>query len=402
MALSELNTTPDPDEGIGRRIARKRRARGLTQQGLADRSFVSRSLIQQVETGKKPATPSLVAAVATALHVEPAEIYGQPYRGTTSNTDRAHDSIIDIRHALSCTDIPPDIDVPPRSLDDLAREVATIVKQVQDAQFTRVAARLPAIITELSAHAHETDSPRAWRVMNRAIAAAVSLTRRLGYNDLASVGIEHAARAAARSDDANLPLLADLSRSLLLMMMGAWAPGLRLVRRAADQVVMDTPESQVVAGSLQLRAAILAARAGNTSDAWDHHGAAAEIANRLPARTPDHYGLQFNRPNVDVHSAAVAVELTDYDQAIRLDEGIVLPGTLAAERRAHHDIDVGRALVWTGQWDQALRRLLRAEKVAPQMTRHHPMARESVGRLLDHHRSLPEPLRSLQDHMGLA
>ena len=34
------------------------------------------------------------------------------------------------------------------------------------------------------------------------------------------------------------------------------------------------------------------------------------------------------------------------------------------------------------------------------MTRYHPMARESVGRLVDHHRALPEPLRGLQGHMG--
>lgn len=400
--MLETNTTSGADEGTGQRIARKRRVRGLTQQGLADRAHVSKSLIQQVETGKKPATPSLVAAVATAMHVEPSEIYGQPYRGTTPHSDRAHDSILDVRHALACADIPPDLDVPPRSLDDLAHDVSTLVELVQDAQFHHVGARVPAVIIELSAHAHATDNPRAWRLLNRAIATAVSFTRRLGYVDLASLGIEHGARAAARSDDANLPLLADLSRSLILMMMGAWSPGLRLVRQAADRVTMDTPESQAVAGSLQLRAAILSARAGRTSDAWDHHGAAAEIANQLPARSPDFYGLQFNLPNVDVHSAAVAVELADYDDAVRRDESIVLPTTLATERRAHHDIDVARALVWTGQWEHALRRLLHAEKIAPQMTRHHPMARESVGRLISHHRALPEPLRNLQDHMGLA
>jgi transcriptional regulator with XRE-family HTH domain len=400
--LSEPNTTLEPDEGIGRRIARRRRARGLTQQGLADRAFVSVSLIQQVETGRKPATPSLVAAVATAMHIEPAEIYGQPYRGSTPQTDRVHASIIDLRRALACVDIPPDLETPPRSLDDLATEVAALQRMRQAARHIQLGARLPAAIAELSAHAHDADSPRAWRILNRAINIAVSLSRRLGYNDLAGLGIEHAVRTAARSDDANLPLVAHLSRSQLLMGMGAWAPGLKLVRQAARQADDDTPQSQTIYGALHLRAAILAARAGDSSQAWDHHGEAVEVAQRLPERTPDFYDIMFTRWNVDIHSVAVAVELTDYDDAIARDRAIVLPETMTATRRAHHDIDVGRALVWTGQWDAALRRLMQAENAAPQMTRYHPMARESVGRLLDHYRALPEPLRVLQDHMGLA
>lgn len=400
--MSEPNTLPVPDEGIGRRIARKRLAAGLTQQGLADRAYVSVSLIRQVETGRKPASPSLVASVAKALRVEPAEIYGQPYRGESRRTDRVHACIDDIRRALACVDIPPDLDTPPRSLDVLASEMTTLLRMAQAARHVQVGARIPAVIIELSAHAHETDSPRAWRLLNRSIAIGVSLARRLGYNDLASLGIEQAARAAVRSDDANLPLLADLSRSLILMTMGAWTPGLKLVRAATARIDRDTPEGQVVYGALQLRAAVLSARAGNASDAWDHHGAANEVAQQLPARTPDFYGLQFNRPNVSIHGAAVAVELEDYDEAIRRDTELAMPRAMPAERRAHHEIDVARALVSTGRWDAALRRLLQAEATAPQMTRYHPMARESVGRLVDHHRTLPEPLRALQEHMGLA
>lgn len=393
---------PAPDEGIGRRIARRRRARGLTQQGLADRAFVSVSLIQQVETGKKPASPSLVAAAATALHVEPSELYGQPYRGVTATDARVHTSIDDIRRAIAYSDIPPDIDTPPRGLDVLAQEITALQQTVQAARLTQVGARIPAVIIEIAAHAHETNAPRAWRMLNRAIAIAVSMSRRLGYADLASLGIEHGARAASRSDDPNLLTLADLSRSMIYLNMGAWTTGLKLVRAAAGRVDRNSPATQAVYGAFQNRAAILAARAGMATDAWEHHGLAAEAAAELPARFPDYYGLQFSRANVDIHGAAVAVELTDFDEAIRRDDSLTLPSGLSAERRAHHDIDVGRALVSTGQWDTALKRLIQAEHVAPQMTRYHPMARESVGRLADHHRVLPETLRLLQDRMGLA
>lgn len=377
-------------------------ARGLTQQGLADRAFVSLSLIQQVETGKKPASPSLVAAASAAMRVDPAELYGQPYRRGERGAHGVHASVDDVRRALAYSDIPPDLDTPPRSLDVLSGEITSIHRLLQQSRPVQVGVRIPAVIIELAAHAHETGSPRAWRLLNRAIAIAVSFARRLGYNDLASLGIEHAVRAAAKSDDPNLLLLADHSRSMIYLTLGAWMPGLKLVRATAARIDRDTPVTQAIYGAFHLRAAIICARAGMAADAWEHHGIAADVAEQVPARTPDPYGLQFSHANAGIHGAAVAVELTDYDEAIRRDEVLTLPRGVSAERRAHHDIDMGRAPVSTGRWDTALKRLLEAERVAPQMTRYHPMARESAGRLIDHHRSLPEPLRLLHDRMGLA
>jgi transcriptional regulator with XRE-family HTH domain len=399
--LSEPNTISGPDEGIGRRIARKRSARGLTQQGLADLSHVSRSLVQQVELGRRTATPSFVAAVATALQVDPAEIYGQPYHGATVRTNRVHTAVDEMRRALICIDI-PDVDVPPRALAALAAEVTNLRKLSQAARHVQVGVRIPAVLNELSVHAHDSDDPRAWSLLNSALAIAVALARRLGYNDLASFGIERAAAAALRSDDPNLSRLAELSRALLMMTIGAWKPGMKLVEQAAARVDRDSDQSRAVYGALHLRSAILSARAKRPGDAWEHHGLAAEVARQLPTRVPDFYGLQFNPPNVAIHGVAVAVELDDFDEAIRLDSVMKMPVGMPAERRAHHEIDMGRALVSAGQWERALHRLTNAERAAPQMTRFHPMARESVARLVDHHRRLPEPLRVLQDHMGLA
>ncbi|MFG3439514.1 helix-turn-helix domain-containing protein [Nonomuraea sp. NPDC047897] len=403
----EASTGIDQNEAIGRRIARKRRRADLTQQELADLAYVSRSLIQQVETGKKPATPSLVAAIATALHLDPAELYGQPYRGATAHADRIHAGIAEIRRALSYIDSPPELEAPPRPLDTLAAEVETLRRLSLDARHVQVSARLPAALAELSVHAYERDQPRAWRLLNGTQAIAASLARRLGYNDLAAFGIERAATAAARSDDPNLSHLVQLSRALLMMTAGAWGPGLKLVRRAGDGMDRDTMEARVVYGALQLRAAVLSARAGNQSDAWEHYGQATDVAGSLPPRVPDFYALQFNGPNVGVHGVAVAVELGDFDEAIRRDEDLARQWRRSAsglppERRAHHEIDMGRALVSAGKYSQALQRLARADKTAPQMTRYHPMAREVTQRLSDHYRRMPEPLRLLMSHMGMS
>lgn len=388
--------------GIGPRIARARKRRALSQQGLAQRMNYSRSHIAQVEAGHKMATPAFVAAAASALAVDPAELFGQPYRGETARDDRVHAMIPHIRHALETIDIPADLEAPPRSLDELKREVAALRRLYMAASYVRLGARLPALLTELSVHVNESPSPRAWELLNASQALAAGLARRLGYNDLAAIGIRGAAEAAEHGDDPNLPRLAGLSRALLLMTMGAWGQGLRLVQHAGTGMDLSSPASRAVYGALQLRAAVLSARAGEESAAWAHFGLAEEVVRRYPERGRDFYALQFNAANVALHGVAVAVELRDFDEAVRRDRAPDFRTTgLPSERRAHHEVDMARALLELGHDRSALGRLLSAEKAAPQMVRYHPAARAVVTHLVDRKRELPEPLRGIQSRMHL-
>lgn len=392
--------TPEPI-GIGVRIARERKRRGLTQQGLSERSRYSRSHIAQVEAGHKVATPAFVAAVATALGLDPATIYGQPYRGAGGD-DEAHTAIPELRRVLAFVGVGPDLDGPPRSLDKLEAEAAAGRRMLLNAHLTRLGARLPALLEELTYWAYETDSPRAWAALNRAHALAVSLTRRLGYAGDSLAWLDRAAESALRSQDPHLPLLGTAPRALLLMGMTQYQPALTLLRRAVVQVQHDRPDAGEVAGYLQLRAAIVAARARDESAAWDHFGQAREILDSgRPISTV--HEVQFTPANVAVHGAAVGVELGDLDEAVRRDQDITRHDTLAGmppERRAHHEIDMARAYVETGDYDGALARLLAAEETAPQMTHFHPSARSVVAHLVDVRRRLPEPLRRLHTRMG--
>lgn len=390
-----------PRTGVGPRLARARKRRGLTQQGLADVSSVSRSYIGQIEAGHKIPHPATVAALARGLRVDPVELTGQPYRDTRAD-DRVHEVIPDVRRALAYLDVPPELEMPPRPLDELAAEIEAVRALSKAAKHTRVGARLPALLEELTHHALDTDEPRAWALLNAAQALAVSLCRRLGYTDLAAVAIERATISAARSDDPNLPHVARLSRALIMMTVGAWESGLRLVQHAADGLDTTAPSSKAVSGALHLRAAVLSARAGEASAAWEHHALAAEAARNLPSRSPDYYALQFSPVNVAIHGAAVATELADYDEALRRDRALRIPPRLAAERRAHHEIDMARAHIETGQHERALERLLTAERVAPQMARYHPTAMSVVTYLVDWHRALPETLRGISARMHIA
>ncbi len=134
--------------------------------------------------------------------------------------------------------------------------------------------------------------------------------------------------------------------------------------------------------------------------AWENIGLAEEVAWRLGHDTRD-YGLLFGPTNVAIHGVAVAVELGDADEAVRRSAELVLPEDLPRERSSHHYIDLSRAWIWQRRFDKALECVALAERLAPQRTRYHPMARQTVTQLLDYQRRLPEPLRGLATRMGL-
>ncbi|WP_344971078.1 helix-turn-helix transcriptional regulator [Streptosporangium fragile] len=393
----------DRSEHTGQRIARARKLRNLSQEGLARLANVSRSLIAKVESGARPATPSLVAAVARACQVDPAEINGQPYRGSDKRSDAVHAAIPAIRMALAYVDVAPEPDMPPRTLDELSTELGRLQKLQKSASHARLGALLPAALEELTVHVMESGDPRAWRLLNRAQSFAGSLARRLGYNDLAQVVVERTSVSAQRAGDPYLPHLVTMGRARLLMTLGSWDVALKMLKQTAGKIDQDDPVSTEVFGSLHLSAAIAAARAGKAADAWEHHGTASEAAARInPRDRRDPYGLQMNPGNAAIHGCAVAVELGDSDQAIRLDQGVDLTGRdTTDERRAHHEIDMARAHLWANDHDRALKRMIIAERTAPQMARFHPSARETIRQLVRVHRKIPEPLRTLESRMAI-
>jgi transcriptional regulator with XRE-family HTH domain len=392
--------TSGSTEHIGKRVARIRKRRGLTQNGLAQRASYSRGLIAQVEAGHKVATPSFVAAVAEAMTADPAEIYGQPYHARGAD-DRVHAAIPELRRVLAYVDIGPELAGPPRPLERLAAEAATARRLIHKARLLKLGAMLPALIEELTWWAYETDDPKAWALLSRANGSAVSLTRRLGYSGDALAFLERGADAARRSGDPHLPMLVTLARSLLLVGMNQTRPALTLLDRASQGVQEGRKDSAELAGALFLRSAIVAARAHEDSRAWDYHGQADELVKR-GGKVTNVYGLEFTPANVDIHGAAVAVEVGDLDEASRRDRqiGDLTLKRLPNERRAHHEIDMARANVETGDYERALDRIESAEKTAPQMTYFHPSARTVVDHLVDVRRTLPESLRRLHERMS--
>jgi transcriptional regulator with XRE-family HTH domain len=73
---------PRPDDikkadlDLGRRLARLRRLRGLTQIELADQLGVVQPIISDFERGKLRPNPQLLAKLAVALHISADELLG--------------------------------------------------------------------------------------------------------------------------------------------------------------------------------------------------------------------------------------------------------------------------------------------------------------------------------------
>jgi transcriptional regulator with XRE-family HTH domain len=99
---------PEPtsdDLSIGERIARYRRALGLTQEGLAMRLFRSKSWVTKVERGERPLdSVRTLLEVARALGVEVRDLTGHPWFPEPGGA--GHEAVPAIRRALTALSAP--------------------------------------------------------------------------------------------------------------------------------------------------------------------------------------------------------------------------------------------------------------------------------------------------------
>lgn len=99
---------------------------------------------------------------------------------------------------------------------------------------------------------------------------------------------------------------------------GAYDAGVKFIERAFGQyqpVISGSASGLAIAGSMRLRASVMAARdLRHRNDAWDHLAQAREIGERI-GRDTNHYGLIFGPANVKIHEIATALELEDADEA---------------------------------------------------------------------------------------
>lgn len=395
---------PRPQPGgdyTGERIAYFRKLARLRQRDLADRIPHSYSLLTQVEAGHKPASPDLIAAVAQALHLDVTTLTGQPYV-TELQQDRLDQLVRPIREALDLYDLGADPDVQPRPVSELVTAADDLCQLVRATRLNAAAERLPAVMAELTTAAHRAGTSEAWAALGSTYRTAHDLTVKLGFFDLSTVALARMGWAAERASDPLLGAVRQYMRALVYFREGECGIGQRLVL-SGQQLIGQADQSRdalAVAGQLHLGASVLAARAQDEDTATMHLDEARDLAGQT-GEAGDVHWLSFGPTNVAAHEVSANLEFHRWGKAHIAAGRVQLPSSWATSRRAHFYVDKARSQFETGHTEAALSSINTARELAPQQTRYHPGARETIKDLVHHARKERGNLNHLAAWIGL-
>ncbi|WP_427919942.1 helix-turn-helix domain-containing protein [Streptomyces sp. cg40] len=393
---------PTLDENhTGARIREQRRLARLTQRQLAARLPYSYSLLNQVECGARPATADFVAAVARVLQIDVTVLTGQPYV-TELQRDRLAELVRPIRESLDLYDLGPNPDLTVRPTDQLMAGADHLCAEVRATHLRNAARELPDLIAELTHTAWSTPSTELWQTLASAYRTAHDISVKLGYYDLSSVALDRMAWAAERASDACLGAVRQYMRALVYFREGEYGIGQRLITSGHAVVGQadKTREALAVTGQLHLGGSVIAARAEDETGVGGHLAEADRIAKRIGDASEVHW-LSFGPTNVALHQMSAAVEMRRYDDALKQARKIRLSSQLATSRRAHFLIDQARTEMETGHTEAALKSLVEARRLAPEQTRYHPAARDTITGLVHLSRRTPETLSHMAAWVGM-
>lgn len=391
-----MESTP----AAGQNIAVLRKARQMGQAKLAREAGISLSYLSKIEVGERPATPPVVAALARALHVTTARIYGQPFLGPSEQSDLLND----LRDAVRRHTLPREDQPAPKTLDEELRRAAALRADTRYLELLRI---LPRLLGRATANALASDGDAtAWGHVADVYSAAYSVAHRLAQPDLADMIVARQFWAAEQTWNPQAEAAAAWNEAGTYQSAGQYEDGLAIVERAIaryEAARVNGLERIVHLGSLHLRGVVLASRNKDKNATDDHLTKAHALARQLPGDILAHH-LTFGAGNTALYELAAHVELGRPDKAAEMSAPLVAapPTGLKPNRVGRLYIDVARARLATKDLAGAEEALKRAFAVAPQMSEIHPMSREVIRVLFVlHQRSKPE-LMSMAKRAGLA
>jgi hypothetical protein len=223
---------------------------------------------------------------------------------------------------------------------------------------------------------------------------------------------ERAAWAANLSGDPVLPAVAAWMRVWDMWATADWADSMALSDKALASLEVGWTAGEPLHvrawGSLQLRAAVSAARRNDETEANARIALAKTAGERMAAETGppvyDRHSLTFSPGNVQIHAVSIALETGDQTRALALNARTdpQLVAALPNSRQGHHHMDLARAYLWDGSRDHAVAELEKAERLAPQLVRNHPIARSTLRSIVYAERAATrEKLRRMSDRFHL-
>ncbi|MEU6463492.1 helix-turn-helix transcriptional regulator [Streptomyces sp. NPDC046976] len=402
-------------EEIGRRARRARLRLGMTQADLAAALGKTQGWVSKMERGLiELDRVGLLNRLASELHIHPNDLIGRPYTSSPAE-NQWQVAAAAITRELRRYDLAPVFDGIPRPARRLWQETARLHRLRDAAANVAIMEVLPDLFREARALAevstgHEREE--AFAIYAVCCKFAHTAAHALGHPELVAMACERAAWSARQSADPVMPAVADWMRVWDMWATADWDDAIALSDKAIRSVQQSYDQGEPLAlrawGSLQLRAAVSAARAGHSAEAEDRIAHARTAADRMAGYDGppvyDRHSLTFSPGNVQIHAISVALEMHEQHKALTINRRTnpTLVDSLPNSRRGHHHMDLARAWLWDGNRDEALKELEKGERIAPQLVRNHPIARSTLRSIVYAERATTrEKLRRMSDRFHL-
>ncbi|MFI1354916.1 helix-turn-helix domain-containing protein [Streptomyces sp. NPDC020898] len=402
-------------EEIGRRARRARLRLGMTQADLAAALGKTQGWVSKMERGHiELDRVGLLNLLASELHVHPNDLIGRPYNSSPAE-NQWQVAAAAITREMRRYDLAPVFDGTPRPARQLWQETTRLHRLRDAAANVAILEVLPDLLRETRALAeiangHEREE--AFAIYAVCCKFAHTSAHALGHPELVAMACERAAWSARQSADPVLPAVADWMRVWDMWATADWDDAIALsdkaIRSVQEGYDLGEPLAVRAWGSLQLRAAISAARGGHRAEARDRVDYARTAADRMTeyAGPPvyDRHSTTFSPGNVQIHAISVALEMHEQGKALSINRRTSpnVIESLPNSRRGHHHMDLARAWLWDGNRDKSLKELEKAELIAPQLVRNHPIARSTLRSIVYAERATTrEKLRRMSDRFHL-
>ncbi|MFK0114727.1 helix-turn-helix domain-containing protein [Streptomyces sp. NPDC090994] len=402
-------------EEIGRRVRRARLRLGMPQADLAAALGKTQGWVSKMERGHiELDRVGLLNLLASELHVHPNDLIGRPYNSSPAE-NQWQVAAASIMRELRRHDLAPVFDGTPRPAQQLWQETTRLHRLRDAAANVAIMEVLPDLFRETRAlvevsTGHEQEE--AYAIYAVCCKFAHTAAHALGHPELVAMACERAAWSARRSADPVMPAVADWMRVWDMWATADWDDAIALSDKALRSVQHEYDQGEPLAvrawGSLQLRAAVSAARAGRRAEARDRikhaWAASGRMAEYGGPPVYDRHSLTFSPGNVQIHAISVALEMREQGRALSINRRMrpEVIESLPNSRRGHYSMDVARAWLWDGNRDKALKELEKAERIAPQLIRNHPIARSTLRSIVYAERaSTREKLRRMSDRFHL-
>ncbi|MEU8392431.1 helix-turn-helix transcriptional regulator [Micromonospora sp. NPDC048843] len=378
------------DLPIGRRVARWRVRRSMTQQMLADRLRRSKSWVDKVERGVRALDRySVIQELAHVLRVDPEVLLGQQ-RPTPAGTP---DGVDDIRAALARYDT---LQAQEQTTEEVRRQVGYAWLSYQHAHYAQLVRVLPGLLDT-------TQGAQTPELLVEAYRITSSLLVKLGEANLGWLAADRAMSAAG--DDPILAATAAISVAQALRASGRDRLALAATLAAANRITSGPQRSAgewAVGGTLLLQAALAAVGCGDTHRADELIDRAAGIAAGLRGYD-DVHRTSFGPIAVELARVLVTAQRGQAVEALQRHSTVVRREAwrrLPAEYRGAYLVDVTRAYLQVGDVRGAARALVDADSVAPAEVRCRPLARTVIADVARGHPA-PAGVARLANLVGL-